>query len=233
MNKEQREISDNLMFVSERNDEGEQLSYELDLIPRGLYNVFKKYNVGFENDHHEIAVYWTRCATGFMEKHEYACYKLQEKEKKMKYKTMERKEEVDQNKYDPDLYHLEEDRRSVKNSTIDYQKVIERLERIKNLQKACLSDRKGVYRKKGIIELPIRSKYFKGETISLEITQKELIQAGYIPEELKWHEKNKTKISARDIAEADKEQSLTTTEVGGAKGFFNKIRDFFKGKGEK
>lgn len=41
------------------------------------------------------------------------------------------------------------------------------------------------------------------------------------------------KISAKDIADADREQALTTTEVGGFKGFMKKILDKFKGIGEK
>ena len=42
-----------------------------------------------------------------------------------------------------------------------------------------------------------------------------------------------TKISSKDIAEADKQRSLTTIEMGGIKRLINKIRDFFKSKGEK
>jgi len=41
------------------------------------------------------------------------------------------------------------------------------------------------------------------------------------------------RVSAKDIAEADREQALTTTEVGGFKGFMKKLLDKFKGKGEK
>lgn len=40
-------------------------------------------------------------------------------------------------------------------------------------------------------------------------------------------------LNNRDIAEADKEQALTTTEVSRIKGIINKIKEFFKGKGEK
>jgi len=40
-------------------------------------------------------------------------------------------------------------------------------------------------------------------------------------------------VSSKNIAEADKEQALTTTEVGGLKGFFKKLIDKLKGKGEK
>lgn len=40
-------------------------------------------------------------------------------------------------------------------------------------------------------------------------------------------------VSSKNIAEADKEQALTTTEVGVLKGFFKKLIDKLKGKGEK
>ena len=40
-------------------------------------------------------------------------------------------------------------------------------------------------------------------------------------------------LSCKDIARADKEQALTTTEVGGIKGILSRIRETFKGKGEK
>lgn len=43
----------------------------------------------------------------------------------------------------------------------------------------------------------------------------------------------KGKVTAKDIAKADQEQSLTTTEVGGIRGFIKKLLDKFKGMGEK
>jgi len=43
----------------------------------------------------------------------------------------------------------------------------------------------------------------------------------------------KATISAKAIAEADQGQELTTTEVGGVKGFLNKLLDKIKGIGEK
>lgn len=46
-------------------------------------------------------------------------------------------------------------------------------------------------------------------------------------------ESNKKKLTANDIAEADKQQALTTTEVGEIKGLINEIEESFKGKGEK
>lgn len=42
-----------------------------------------------------------------------------------------------------------------------------------------------------------------------------------------------TRVSTKDMAEADREQELTTTEGGGIKGFINKLLDKFKGIGEK
>lgn len=80
-----------------------------------------------------------------------------------------------------------------------------------------------------------------GEKETIEISKLELIKAGLDPKEFEWKslEQIKTKkqknpsISPKDIADADKEQALTTTEVGGFKKLLNKLRDMFKGKGEK
>ena len=44
---------------------------------------------------------------------------------------------------------------------------------------------------------------------------------------------DKSKLSSRDIAESDKEQALTTSEVGGIKGIINKIKEVPKEKEEK
>lgn len=46
-------------------------------------------------------------------------------------------------------------------------------------------------------------------------------------------ENNSLKVTPKSIANADKEQALTTTEVGGIKGYIKKLLDKFKGKGEK
>ena len=40
-------------------------------------------------------------------------------------------------------------------------------------------------------------------------------------------------VTPEEIARVDKEQELTTTEVKGIKAIFEKIKNFFKGKGEK
>jgi len=101
-----------------------------------------------------------------------------------------------------------------------------------------LVDTKGKYDKKGLIELPIFSEILKGQTIQLELTQRELIQAGFIPEELKWKEKTRSKKSSMkdmsiQIAEADKEMGLTKTEVGFFGRLINQIKEKFQGKGEK
>lgn len=67
--------------------------------------------------------------------------------------------------------------------------------------------------------------------ISIELTQGELVNAGILPEDIQWTPN--TRVSAKNIADADKKQALTTTEVGGAKGFMKKLLDKFKGIGEK
>ncbi len=67
--------------------------------------------------------------------------------------------------------------------------------------------------------------------IIYNITQRELVSAGIDPHNCYFGLMKK--ITSKDIAEADKETALTTTEVGGIKGLINKIREKFKGKGEK
>ena len=62
------------------------------------------------------------------------------------------------------------------------------------------------------------------------MTQRELSDAGILPEDFNW--KEKALVTTKDIAGLDKEQALTTTEVGGIKGFINKLMDKIKGKGE-
>lgn len=79
---------------------------------------------------------------------------------------------------------------------------------------------------------------FDKGSLEFEITQRELAKMGLCYEDLSEPKIEPTKdkeeqISSRDIAEADKEQSLTITEVSGAKGIINRIKEFFKGKGEK
>lgn len=67
--------------------------------------------------------------------------------------------------------------------------------------------------------------------IIYNITQRELISAGIDPNNCYFGLiKN---ITSKDIADADKETGLTTTDVGGIKTLINKIREKFKGKGEK
>ena len=118
-----------------------------------------------------------------------------------------------------------------------YQKVMDRLQKLKELKQQVELDTTGKYEKKGIIELPIGELsvgYKPGDTFPLKLTQKKLIDAGYFPEELGWHEKReKASISSKDIAEADKESLLTKAEVGGIKGIISRIKGIFKGKGEK
>ena len=46
-------------------------------------------------------------------------------------------------------------------------------------------------------------------------------------------EKTEHEVTPKEIAEADKEQALTTAEVGRFKKILNKLKEFFKGKGEK
>lgn len=111
------------------------------------------------------------------------------------------------------------------------------------MRQAIDKDSTGKYDRKGIVYLPRyatndRSINYLGqpfakveEVLEIEVTQRELAEAGILPDDFKWVEK--AKISAKDIADADREQALTATEVGGFKGFMKKLLDKFKGIGEK
>ena len=83
----------------------------------------------------------------------------------------------------------------------------------------------------------IRINLFEKGSLKFETTQRELAKMGLSYDDLKEPEikqsKQQGQLSSRDIAEADKEQSLTTTEVSETKGIINRIKGFFKGKGEK
>lgn len=74
----------------------------------------------------------------------------------------------------------------------------------------------------------------------LEVSARDLYKAGIEHSDLGFEygqvqslENNSPKVTPKSIADADKEQALTTTEVGGIKGFIKKLLDRFKGKGEK
>lgn len=65
----------------------------------------------------------------------------------------------------------------------------------------------------------------------IPVTRKDLRLAGLDPEMMGWEEE-KT-ITTEEIAKTDKEQGLTTTEVSGFKKILNKLKQLFKGRGEK
>ena len=77
------------------------------------------------------------------------------------------------------------------------------------------------------------------KTIEFEMTPRELAERGILYEDLGWKDleqiqaEEKARVTPKDIAETDKGQALTTTEVGGIKGFFKRLMDKIKGKGEK
>lgn len=119
-----------------------------------------------------------------------------------------------------------------------------RKQKVEKFTKKVSKDRTGKYDKAGKISVPVFKTNNRaydglnatasaeiGSTIEIEVTQRELAEAGILPEDFKWMEK--ARVSTRDIAEADKEQGLTATEVGGFKGFIKKLLDKFKGIGEK
>lgn len=124
--------------------------------------------------------------------------------------------------------------------------ISKREKQVKKFQDRVADSKDGKFDREGTISLPVFEtnnmlyapiakqavpEATISETIDIEVTQRELAEAGILPEDFKWMEK--TRISSRDIVEADKEQALTTTEVGGFKGFMKKLLDKFKGIGEK
>jgi len=127
-------------------------------------------------------------------------------------------------------------------------KVVEkRQKKLRHFQQKVSNSRDGKYDKEGIISIPRYDTnsgytYEPGQTpeppkawvkryYNIDVTLRELANAGILPEDFNWREK--AKVSAKDIADADREQTLTTTEIGGFKGFMKKLLDKFKGKGEK
>ena len=74
----------------------------------------------------------------------------------------------------------------------------------------------------------------------IEVSIKDLLKAGLDPAKMGWPERKidkKGKVSSKSMIEVEQslEKGLTTREVGGIKGFFNKLLDKIKnfGKGEK
>ena len=137
----------------------------------------------------------------------------------------------------------------IKNDSPDWQKKVveKRQKKLRHFQQKVSNSRDGKYDKEGIISIPRYDTnsgytYEPGQTpeppkawvkryYNIDVTLRELANAGILPEDFNWREK--AKVSAKDIADADREQTLTTTEIGGFKGFMKKLLDKFKGKGEK
>ena len=99
--------------------------------------------------------------------------------------------------------------------------VEERINQIKNSNEEK-------YDKPGKISLEISHEGEK-QTIEIEMTQRELANAGILPEDLGWMDK--TQVSSKNIADASK--GLAMKKVGGIRGFLTKLLDKFNGKGEK
>ena len=81
--------------------------------------------------------------------------------------------------------------------------------------------------KKGII----RFGYDKsGEEMDgyIEVSENELLNAGLDPEKMGLEDK--TKVTSKDIADADKEKGLTTRDMGGIKGFIKRLFEKAKGR---
>lgn len=142
--------------------------------------------------------------------------------------------------YENDFIHVEECSEEQKNE------ISKRMKKVEKFRTKVEGTKDGRYDKAGILSLPVyktnNMAYAPGnrdvqpeaivsDTIEIELTQRELAEAGILPEDFKWMEL--ARVSAKDIADADREQALTTTEVGGFKGFMRKLMDKFKGIGEK
>jgi len=129
-------------------------------------------------------------------------------------------------------------------SETEKEEVQKRIEKIEKLRSQIANDKTGKYDKPGKISVPVfktNDGYYSQdipkaeliEMLEIDATQRELAEAGILPEDFKWKEQRKTKISSKDIAEADKETALTTAEVGFFGRLINKIKVKFQGKGEK
>ena len=126
-----------------------------------------------------------------------------------------------------------------------WQKDVKRkIDKLNELTNKVKTDKTGKYDKPGIVSIPrfrtnsdiyssqgAHPQAYLEEVIDVECTQRELIEAGILPEDILW--KKKQRITPQEIAEADKEKGLTTKEVGTPRLFFEKIKNFFKGKDER
>ena len=106
---------------------------------------------------------------------------------------------------------------------------IYQLEKIEERKRAIEAIKKSKDKKidqLGRIVVPISD----GSNIEIEVTPRQLAEAGIYYEDYGYRSLKDIK---KEIAEADKETGLTTTDVGGIKALINKMREKFKGKGEK
>lgn len=103
-----------------------------------------------------------------------------------------------------------------------------RKEKVRELQEN-LDER---YDKPGVISVNFcayKYDYQKGE-FKMYVTQRDLINAGFLPEDLGW---KAVRVAKKDFIDADKEKGLTTQEIGGIKGFVKRLLGKFKEIGEK
>ena len=192
---------------------------DLGIMPKKLYDLVEKYDIGFK---HEILV------------HE-GGYDVREA---------------------PTLF------RPYSECTKEQQKLIDnRKKDLEKFRKKVEKDKTYQYDKKGFITLPIYNEISSHgvedslfgkevqqitsgkiseqkllnveDSITIPMTQRELAEIGLLPEDFKWEEMSRASVSRTDIAEADKEQALTATEIGGIRAFIDRIKWLFKGKGEK
>jgi len=148
----------------------------------------------------------------------------------------------------PDLYY--EERTFIPYEKCDI-KEKQKIEELETKIAQILEDKSNKYDQKGKIKINIyenrkATTNFEedhqrlSDTLEIEVTPRELAKAGILYSELDWKSleqikeemsEKKVKVSTKDIAETGK--SLTTTEMGGIKGFFHRLLNKFKGLGEK
>lgn len=128
-----------------------------------------------------------------------------------------------------------------------------RRKKVEQFAKKVSEDKTGKYDKVGKISIPVfktnRGAYVGNfprvsaeskSSIEIEVTQRELAQAGILPEDFRWTER--ARVSPRNIAEVENKEKLTTTDLAPieSKGFKMWIKNIketitklLQGKGEK
>ncbi len=70
------------------------------------------------------------------------------------------------------------------------------------------------------------------DAIIVPITQRELAQIGLLPEDFSWTRQER-EVTTAEMAESAKDKQLTTKETNGIRVLFEKLKNLFKGRGER